>query len=74
MIDFDFKFRWFRLLYVGVISATIFFFYGWIPAALCMLTVIDINFDEDLFKVESSDEDDLVDLLNEDDRGYGPNS
>lgn len=75
MLDFDFNFRWFRTLYIVVLAAFIFFVAGWLPAAICLLAVVDITFDKNVFENAENDGGQLniVSGTNPDSE-YGPDS
>lgn len=69
MLDFNFKFRWFRMAYIAILSTIVFLLAGWLPAIVCFLAIFDVTIDEDIFKFDN----DLEEPAN-DERGYGPNS
>lgn len=72
MIDFEFKFRWLRALYITALAVIIYFVAGWIPAGICMLAIFDIIIDKSFFNPE--EELDLDDNPDISDRDFGPNT
>lgn len=49
MLDFDFKWRWGRVLYIGALATAIGYFFSIWPALICALAIIDIKFEDGLF-------------------------
>lgn len=56
MLDFEFNLRWGRFAYIGALSLIIGYWFGIFPALICMLGVIDIRLDPELFENSDSGE------------------
>ena len=69
MLDFKISFRWGRVIYVGILSGIIAYYFNIIPALICLLSILDIRIDRDIFEAEFSD-------ISEDsnNENYGPQS
>ena len=54
MLDFKINFRWMRTIYVCILAGIIGYWFGIIPALICLLAIIDIRFDDDVFTPNDS--------------------
>lgn len=79
MLDFKFKFRWGRFAYIGAIAAVLGYFFTPWAGLICLLAIIDVRLDDNVFHSEEFEEeadvitDENGDPVNDENGGpYGP--
>jgi hypothetical protein len=71
MLDFEFRLRWGRVVYIGILGAIIGYWFS-IPAGfICLLGILDIKFEKGLFNFGEEETEVEVNRSSE---TFGPDS